>query len=62
MLHRCYIFYKLKATPPTSKRIMAYFIVIFTLLQWSETKPIICWRYLCMNFLFVLIEPVVKIK
>ena len=38
--HRC-IFYKLKARPSTSKKIITCFIVILTILWWSGTKPAI---------------------
>lgn len=40
-LHRCFIFYKPKAKPSTSKEIMTLFIVIPTLFQWSGIKPAI---------------------
>ena len=43
-LHRCWVFYKLKARPSTSKNIMACFILILVLLRWSGTQPTISLR------------------
>lgn len=47
VLHRCYVFNKLKVRPSTSKKIATCFIAIRVLLQWSRTESTISPRLAC---------------
>ena len=47
--HRCYIFYKLKARPFTSKEITAGFVTVLALMRWSGTEPAVSPGYTYMK-------------
>lgn len=48
VLHRCRVFYKLKARPSTSTKVITRFTATRALLGWSGTEPSIPLRYACI--------------
>lgn len=60
-LHRCCVFYKLKARPSMSKKMTTHFTVRLALLLCSGTGPAISLRYACSGFLALKNNPLPRL-
>lgn len=49
VLHKCCVFYELKARPSPKQNDYDSFIAIFALLRWSGTEPALSPRYACIG-------------